>query len=89
MNSARSVIMTDEESFTRGSSKNSLVCKIAKYKTTFGEESAALFLGTCPEYRPEGAVMPLGMEGVSNLPRFTDALLKKGYSEQDSKRFLD
>jgi membrane dipeptidase len=29
----------------------------------------------------DGAVMPLGMEDASKLPRITDALLKRGYSE--------
>jgi len=36
----------------------------------------------------DGAVMPLGMEDVSRLPRITDALLKKGYSEQDIEKIL-
>jgi len=36
----------------------------------------------------DGAVMPLGMEDVSKLPRITDALQKKGYSEQDVQRIL-
>jgi membrane dipeptidase len=36
----------------------------------------------------DGAVMPLGMEDASKLPRITDALLKKGYSEQDVEKIL-
>ena len=36
----------------------------------------------------DGAVMPLGMEDVSMLPRITDALLKKGYSEKDIQKIL-
>jgi membrane dipeptidase len=36
----------------------------------------------------DGATMPLGMEDVSNLPKITDALLKKGYSEQDTTKIL-
>jgi membrane dipeptidase len=36
----------------------------------------------------DGAVMPLGMEDVSKLPRITDALLKKGYSEQNIEKIL-
>jgi len=36
----------------------------------------------------DGAVMPLGMEDVSKLPRITDALLKKGYSERDVAKVL-
>jgi membrane dipeptidase len=36
----------------------------------------------------DGAVMPLGMEDVSKLPRITDTLLKKGYSEQDVEKIL-
>jgi membrane dipeptidase len=36
----------------------------------------------------DGAVMPLGMEDVSKLPKLTDALLKKGYSEQDIQKIL-
>ena len=36
----------------------------------------------------DGAVMPLGMEEASKLPRITDALLKKGYSERDVEKIL-
>ena len=36
----------------------------------------------------DGAVMPLGMEDASKLPRITDALLKKGYSERDVEKIL-
>jgi membrane dipeptidase len=36
----------------------------------------------------DGAVMPLGMEDASKLPRITDALLKKGYSERDVEGIL-
>jgi len=36
----------------------------------------------------DGAVMPLGMEDASQLPKITDALLKKGYSDQDVTKIL-
>jgi len=36
----------------------------------------------------DGAIMPLGMEDVSKLPRITDALLKRGYSEPDITKIL-
>jgi membrane dipeptidase len=36
----------------------------------------------------DGAVMPLGMEDASKLPRITDALLRKGYAEQDVEKIL-
>jgi membrane dipeptidase len=36
----------------------------------------------------DGATMPIGMEDASKLPRITDALLKKGYSEQDVAKIL-
>ena len=36
----------------------------------------------------DGATMPLGLEDVSKLPKITDALLKKGYSEQDVEKIL-
>jgi membrane dipeptidase len=36
----------------------------------------------------DGATMPLGMDDASQLPRITDALLKKGYSEQDVEKIL-
>jgi membrane dipeptidase len=32
--------------------------------------------------------MPLGMEDASRLPKITDALLKKGYSEVDVAKIL-
>ncbi len=36
----------------------------------------------------DGATMPIGMEDASKLPKITDALLKKGYSEQDVTKIL-
>ncbi len=36
----------------------------------------------------DGATMPLGMEDASKLPKLTDALLKKGYSEADIEKIL-
>ncbi len=36
----------------------------------------------------DGATMPIGMEDASQLPKITDALLKKGYSEQDAEKIL-
>ena len=36
----------------------------------------------------DGAVMPLGMEDASKLPRITDALLKRGYTEPDIIKIL-
>ena len=36
----------------------------------------------------DGAEMPYGMEDVSCLPRITEALLRKGYSESDIEKIL-
>jgi membrane dipeptidase len=36
----------------------------------------------------DGATMPLGMEDASKLPKITEALLNKGYSEQDIEKVL-
>jgi membrane dipeptidase len=36
----------------------------------------------------DGGSMPVGMEDVSRLPKITDALLKKGYSEADIRKIL-
>jgi len=36
----------------------------------------------------DGATMPIGMEDASKLPKITDALLKKGYSEKDVTKIL-
>jgi membrane dipeptidase len=36
----------------------------------------------------DGATMPLGMEDVSKLPKITDALIKKGYSDGDIEKIL-
>ena len=36
----------------------------------------------------DGATMPLGLEDVSKLPRITDALLSKGYSQRDVEKIL-
>jgi membrane dipeptidase len=36
----------------------------------------------------DGATMPLGMDDSSKLPRITEALLQKGYSESDVRKIL-
>jgi len=36
----------------------------------------------------DGATMPLGMEDATKLPKITEALLRKGYSEQDVEKIL-
>jgi len=36
----------------------------------------------------DGATMPIGMDDASQLPKITDALLKKGYSDQDVEKIL-
>ncbi len=36
----------------------------------------------------DGATMPIGMEDVSKLPKLTEAMLQKGYSEQDILKIL-
>ena len=36
----------------------------------------------------DGANMPFGMEDVSKIPKITEALLRKGYSESDVKKIL-
>jgi membrane dipeptidase len=36
----------------------------------------------------DGAVMPIGMQDVSRLPEVTDALLQRGYSEDDIRKIL-
>jgi membrane dipeptidase len=36
----------------------------------------------------DGATMPLGMDDASQLPKITDALLKKGYSDADVEKIL-
>lgn len=36
----------------------------------------------------DGALMPEGMEDCSNFPKFTEELLRRGYSEQDIKKIL-
>src|SRR5262249_29364612 len=36
----------------------------------------------------DGAMMPFGMEDASKLPRITEALLEKGYSESDIRKIL-
>jgi len=36
----------------------------------------------------DGATMPKGMEDVTQLPKLTEALLRKGYSERDIRKIL-
>ncbi len=36
----------------------------------------------------DGATMPIGMEDCSKLPKLTEALLRRGYSESDIRKIL-
>ena len=36
----------------------------------------------------DGATMPLGMEDASKLPKLTEALLKRGYTDADVEKIL-
>jgi membrane dipeptidase len=36
----------------------------------------------------DGANMPYGMEDATKLPQITEALLRKGYSEEDVRKIL-
>ncbi|MFZ0818483.1 MAG: membrane dipeptidase, partial [Candidatus Acidiferrales bacterium] len=36
----------------------------------------------------DGATMPLGMEDCSKLPKLTEAMLRRGYSEADIRKIL-
>jgi len=36
----------------------------------------------------DGAMMPFGMEDATKLPKITEALLQKGYSEGDVRKIL-
>ena len=36
----------------------------------------------------DGATMPLGMDDASSMPRLTQALLEKGYSDEDVVKIL-
>jgi membrane dipeptidase len=36
----------------------------------------------------DGATMPFGMDDATMLPRITDALLQKGYSDKDVEKIL-
>jgi membrane dipeptidase len=36
----------------------------------------------------DGAMMPVGMEDCTKLPKITEALLRRGYSEQDIRKIL-
>ena len=36
----------------------------------------------------DGANMPYGMEDAAQLPKITEALLRKGYSEDDVRKIL-
>jgi membrane dipeptidase len=36
----------------------------------------------------DGATMPEGLEDASKLPKITEALLRKGYSDEDIRKIL-
>jgi membrane dipeptidase len=76
----------DHEAMTKGELPKVTWEKIVEHIDHAVKVAGADHVGLGSDF--DGATMPFGMEDVSKLPKITDALLKKGYSEQDIEKIL-
>src|SRR5262245_38622419 len=76
----------DHEAMARGELPNVSWEKIVEHIDHAVKVAGADHVGLGSDF--DGATMPIGMEDASKLPRITDALLKKGYSESDIEKIL-
>src|SRR5205085_7895150 len=71
----------DHEAMTKGELPKVTWEKIVEHIDHAVKVAGAEHVGLGSDF--DGATMPLGMEDASKLPKITDALLKKGYSDAD------
>jgi membrane dipeptidase len=76
----------DHEAMANGSLPKVMWEKIIEHIDHAVKVAGADHVGLGSDF--DGATMPLGMEDASKLPKITDALLKKGYSDQDVEKIL-
>jgi membrane dipeptidase len=76
----------DHEAMTRGELPMVTWEKIVEHIDHAVKVAGADHVGLGSDF--DGATMPFGMEDVSKLPKITDALLKKGYSDADIEKIL-
>src|SRR5947207_13187700 len=76
----------DHEAMARGELPKVYWDKIVEHIDHAVKVAGADHVGLGSDF--DGATMPIGMEDASKLPKLTDALLKKGYSEADILKIL-
>ena len=70
----------------KASSRTSVGKKSSSTSTTSSNSSAPDHVGLGSDF--DGADMPDGLEDVSKLPKITEALVRKGYSDADIQKIL-
>ena len=76
----------DHEAMTKGELPKVTWEKIIEHIDHAVKVAGADHVGLGSDF--DGATMPFGMEDASKLPKITDALLKKGYSDADIEKIL-
>jgi membrane dipeptidase len=76
----------DHEAMARGELPKVYWDKIVEHIDHAVKVAGADHVGLGSDF--DGATMPIGMEDASKLPKITDALLKKGYSDADVEKIL-
>jgi membrane dipeptidase len=76
----------DHEAMARGELPKVYWDKIVEHIDHAVKVAGADHVGLGSDF--DGATMPIGMEDASKLPKITDALLKKGYSDADIEKIL-
>ena len=76
----------DHEAMAKGELPKVMWDKIVEHIDHAVKVAGADHVGLGSDF--DGATMPLGMEDASKLPKLTEALLKKGYSEADIQKIL-
>jgi membrane dipeptidase len=76
----------DHEAMIKGDLPKVMWDKIVEHIDHAAKIAGADHVGLGSDF--DGATMPLGMEDASKLPKITEALLKKGYAEQDVEKIL-
>jgi membrane dipeptidase len=76
----------DREAMTNGTLPKVMWEKIVEHIDHAVKVAGADHVGLGSDF--DGATMPIGMEDASKLPKLTDALVKKGYSDADIEKIL-
>jgi membrane dipeptidase len=76
----------DREAMAKGTLPKVMWEKIVEHIDHAVKVAGADHVGLGSDF--DGATMPIGMEDASKLPKLTDALVKKGYSDTDIEKIL-